>query len=93
MDLTFAEIITATIATIYFTQGTVSRKFLEIKNQLLEIQSKCDKRDDELESFCRRNEAMILLKDKNKTINIEIKGVSSHNAEEQREPETDFIDM
>ncbi|MEQ9486158.1 hypothetical protein [Coleofasciculus sp. F4-SAH-05] len=86
----------ATVIGIYFAQNAVAKNFLGTKNEILQLRSAFDKRCDELESFCRRNEALMLVDDRFKTINIEVKGLNLHNEDNeqlQQESDTDFDNM
>lgn len=93
MDYTIVEIIIATVIGIYFAQNAVTKNFLGTKNEILQLRSDFDKRCDALESFCRRNEASLSLDNRDKTINIEVKGLNlgNENSKElQQESDTDF---
>lgn len=96
MGLSIVEIVVATVVGVYFAQTAITKQFLQSKNELLQLRSDFDRRCDELESFCRRNEALLSLDNKDKKINIEIKGLGSYDEKKeellQRESETDFSD-
>lgn len=83
MDYTIIEIIVATVIGIYFAQNAVAKNFLGTKNEILQLRSDFDRRCDELESFCRRNEASLSLDNKDKTINIEVKGLNLRNEDNE----------